>query len=697
MHGRSLVRTLDASAFVITAIAVGTLLLIAWTTRLIDQRALSTEVTILRQQLNQFASSFDEQAPASLASVPRWSAAQAQVRGVFHAGPSGRFVQAEDGSRIAGLMADNATAARLEDTLASLKRLNPNESRIEFVRIGPSGDDHLALVKLLGDGASADRLLVSLIDFAVLAKELEAFGLELKPVAARADALGAIDGRLAVDGIAGEPVAYLGWQSNRVSQTIRAFVLPILAVGLAAGLCGLMLLRRYWSQARDGFMSELKVVEALAHTDPLTGLPNRRALFEHLKTVTGHAQAGVPATILMLDLDGFKTVNDQHGHQFGDRVLKQAAEVFRTECGPRALLARLGGDEFVAVLPEALDEPAVFRLHQQLQAALRSRVPVDGAMPIGLSIGAVTSAAADTDGEGLLKLADLAVYSAKLAGRGLAMVYHPDMQSQIAYRRMLERELRHAILTEALFLAYQPIVDSLSARVLGYEALVRWKHPTRGIIPPGDFIPIAERSDLIVGLGNFVLERALAEMGPRGDFRISVNATGRQLLAPGFVDLVLDLLKRYHVAPSRLCLELTETAIVSDPDSLAVVMETLKRHGIRFAIDDFGAGYSSLNHLLRFKFDVLKIDRDFIAGLDAKPEAPMIVTAVVSLARSLGMQVVGEGIETPAQQRFLASAGCGALQGYLFGRPLPLAALDTQHTLAEPGKATTLEINEQVA
>lgn len=693
MHGRSLVRTLDAGAIIITVIAVAMLGLMAWTTRLIDHNAFESEATLVRQSLTGLASDFRAQLPQPGPGADGWLDRNAQGHATFSASAAGRFVASRAGSRIAGLLADEGTVARLEQALHALERIDPNGERVELVRIGPLRDENLAFVALIRDAPGQNRLAIGLVDFALLAATLESFGLHLQPVAAQSGDILHANSRLAIDGPYGDPIAYLGWRSERISQVITGLVLPVLAAALALGLFVLMLLRRYWSQARDGFMGELRQVEALAHTDPLTGLPNRRALFDHLQNAAPATRSFPPMTVLMLDLDGFKGVNDQHGHQAGDRVLKRAAEIFRSELGASGFVARLGGDEFVAILPEILDDGALQRLHFHLHQSLRQRIPMEGLVPIGVSIGAANSTEEAVDGEDLLKMADLAVYAAKAAGRGVAMAYHPDMRRDIAYRRTLERELRGAILTQELFVAYQPIVQALSGEVIGYEALVRWRHPFRGVIQPGDFIPIAEKSDLIIGLGNFVLDQALAELGSHGNCRISVNTTGRQLLAPGFTDFVMDALARHRVAPARLCFELTETSIISDPDSLATIMKTLQGRGIRFAIDDFGAGYSSLTHLLRFKFDVLKIDRGFIMSLDDKPEAPMIVTSVVSLARSLGMQVVGEGIETPAQQRFLASAGCGALQGYFFGRPVPIGELG----LVEDTKRTTLDTSIQAA
>ena len=334
----------------------------------------------------------------------------------------------------------------------------------------------------------------------------------------------------------------------------------------------------------------------------------------------------------------------------------------------------MGGDEFVAVMPEVLSDERLQELHSTIVTQLQGVIEADPRHErIGVSIGAVLVPDEGVSGEELLRSADVALFFAKSRGRGLAVNYEPSMTNEASLLRVLGRELREGIGRGEIVLNHQPIVDAITGEVYGYESLARWYHPTRGLIPPTQFIPIAETSDLIILLGNVVLDQALAELGPLPGMTISVNTTGRHLLSPFFVENVRELLKKHNVAPSRLCLEVTETSLLSDGEKVAAIMADLQKDGIRFAIDDFGAGYSSLGYLLKYKFDILKIDRDFIAALDDKPESSMIVMSVVSLARSLGMRVVGEGVETDAQHRFLASAGCGGLQGYLFGRPAPIA------------------------
>ncbi len=616
MHGRSLVRTLDAGVIVIVTIAIALLCLLAWTTRSMDRMSFENESSIVRRELGKLIAEFRSELPEPAARTAEWVDARPQVRAALVKKPEGYHFQSRAGSRIAALLHDDLSESRLRQAHAALAKLDPQRRRVDFVLIGPAGDESLALLaQMPGTAAEAD-LAVALVDLSALAIDLEMVSIGLLPLVGSEEVPKSTNGRITIDGVSGETIATLAWNSKRVSTVISHTILPILAGCLAVGLTVLMMLRHYWSVARDGFVKDLKTVEAIAHTDALTGLPNRRALFEHLRKAAPPTEAFPPITVLMLDLDGFKWINDHVGHQAGDRVLAQAAGVFRDEIGKSGFVARIGGDEFIAVLPGVIIGSALQSLHRHLTENLRERVPVEGGVQIGVSIGAASSADYTGDGEDLMKLADLAVYSAKAAGRGIAMAYEPSMKQEKAYRRNVERELRGAMLTNSLFLAHQPIVDALSGTVLGYESLVRWQHPARGVISPGEFIPIAEKSDLIVTIGNYVLDRALLELGSRGQCRISVNATGRQLLSENFVVTVQNLLKRHGVDAGRLCLELTETSLITERDRVAEVMAELQGLGVKFAIDDFGAGYSSLNYLLRFKFDVLKIDRDFIIGLD---------------------------------------------------------------------------------
>lgn len=703
MHGRSLVRTLDAGVMVIVTAAIALLGLLSWAARSMDRTTFETESKIVQRHLGQLAAEFRAELPNAAVYSALWLGQRPQHRAILRKSAGQTVADVQDNGRIGGLLKQPTSAARLARVLDGLPRLDLRKQRTDFVLLGPQGDESLALISLLPGSDETNALAIGLVDYAAMTSALDPLSIHLLPVSVQEDVPTSANGQIHLTGFSDEVIAVLPWSGRRVSTMVSGFVMPVLAVILLIGLSVLMILRHHWSIARDGFLKELKSVETIAHTDALTGLPNRRALFDHLRKVAPSTMPYGSVTVMMLDLDGFKWVNDYIGHQAGDRVLAQAAAVFRDELGTGGFVARLGGDEFVAIIPGDVTGKALQNLHAHLAEVLRQRISAENGVQIGVSIGAAASGEFCGDGEDLLRLADLAVYSAKAAGRGVAMAYDPSMKQEKAYRRNTERELKAALLTGSIFLAHQPIVDALSGNVLGYESLARWQHPVRGVIAPGEFIPIAEQSDLIVSLGRYVLDHALAELGPKDGCRISVNATGRQLLSENFVTTVRELLARHKVEPQRLCLELTETSLITDRDRVAEVMADLQAHGVRFAIDDFGAGYSSLNYLLRFKFDVLKIDRDFILDLDDKPEAPMIVTSIVALARSLGMKVVGEGIETPAQHRFLASAGCTALQGFLFGKPMPIGQLDharrdlVQRDLAENTKTSNLDQETQAA
>ncbi|OYU50344.1 MAG: hypothetical protein CFE31_01970 [Rhizobiales bacterium PAR1] len=677
MYGRSLVRALDMGVVAIVTVAVAVLGVLAWTTRVMDHGAFETETAIVNRQLSQMVADFRVELPQSAHDTSLWLAARPQDRALLRQ-TSGQFdLSALEGARITQLIREPGAEQQLRDALSSLQKLDPKRQRVDFMLLGAEGAQSVALVGRLPGEGKADGLLLSLVDLTAMAIDLESFSINLLPVMSASEARGQAQGEVHLAGFSGDTVAVLRWMSTRFSARVSAYVYPVMSGILFVGLAVMLFLRRNWASARDGFLQQIREVEAVALTDTLTGLPNRRALFERFRSIEASGGQFEPVTLLILDLSGLKWVNEVLGYRFGDQVVIRSAAVFAEALGPEAFLSRLGGDAFVALVPGTLADAALQALHAAITSQMKERVLLDqSGAQIGVNIGVVSSTEFPGNCEELLRLADIAVTVAKRNPAGSALIYEASMREEKLARRKMERELADALDHGELFLAHQPIVDALDpTKLLGHESLVRWRHPERGIIPPSEFIPLAEQSDLIVRLGNLVLDKALEELGPRGQGRISVNATGRQLLSPGFVSYVAERLIHHGVPAKRLCLELTETSLVEDGDGVAHVIDELRSLGIAIAIDDFGVGYSSLSHLLRFKFDVLKIDRDFVANLDDKPESPMIVTAVVALARSLGMLVVGEGIETPAQQRFLASAGCNALQGYLFGRPVVASEL----------------------
>jgi diguanylate cyclase (GGDEF)-like protein len=419
----------------------------------------------------------------------------------------------------------------------------------------------------------------------------------------------------------------------------------------------------------------------LAFHDALTGLPNRERLaLGAAQSLAGHDAERV--WMLLLDLDGFKVVNDTLGHAVGDELLRLVGARLAARCPESALLVRLGGDEFAVLLPDtdgqgasavagalltAFDEPFALG-HRQLRLAG--------------SVGVAPAAEGALDAGDLLRDADLAMYAAKGAGRGRAVLFDPSMRSEASERAALESELREAVETDALTVAYQPLVELTGGRCIGAEALVRWHHPERGYVPPDVFIPVAEDSDLVIALGRAVLRRActdaagwIAALPADHPFEIAVNLSVRQLEHPELVAQVEEALRSAALDPARLVVEVTESVFLDEGGRGIAALRELRELGVRVALDDFGTGYSSLGYLQRFAVDILKIDRRFVSGLTPGDARPELAGAIIGLARSLRLHVVAEGIEEPAQSERLRELGCTVGQGFLFARPGPAAEL----------------------
>jgi diguanylate cyclase (GGDEF)-like protein/PAS domain S-box-containing protein len=446
-------------------------------------------------------------------------------------------------------------------------------------------------------------------------------------------------------------------------------------------------------------------IEHLAFYDSLTDLPNRRLLRDRLAQALRKCERKRRAgAVLFIDLDNFKNLNDTLGHGVGDRLLQQVALRLRGVTRESDTVARVGGDEFVILLEE-LDESGPCAgsraelVAQKVLGALATAYHLDGYELYSTpSIGIALYDVHDQPVDEVLKRADLAMYDAKAAGRNTYRFFAARMQVAVDEQAALESDLRHAVERGELRLHFQPIVDD-DGRIVCAEALVRWQHPGRGLLGPDQFIPIAERSGLIVAIGQWVLTQACSQLAQWGreagsrNLQVAVNVSARQFSQFDFVERVLGALQRSGAETRHLKLELTESVLLHDVEEVIAKMTVLRSHGVCFALDDFGTGYSSLSYLQRLPLDELKIDRSFVHDMLSSPNAATIVCAIVALAESLGLDVIAEGVETDAQRKFLGSCGCRRFQGYCFGRPVAaeyFGRLDTESVL--PCSSQSLQV-----
>jgi diguanylate cyclase (GGDEF)-like protein len=417
-------------------------------------------------------------------------------------------------------------------------------------------------------------------------------------------------------------------------------------------------------------------ISFLAHHDALTSLPNRVFFRDRMdEALRGLAGRRGGLALLCLDLDHFKTVNDTLGHPAGDALLEAVGRRLRNCARDTDVVARLGGDEF-AVLQVSADRPLQPEaLAERIIDALGAPYEIGGhRVAVGVSVGIAAAAEAGADADLLLRNADMALYRAKADGRGTYRFFEAEMDAEFQARRAVESDLREALGRRELEVFYQPLFDLATDRVSGFEALVRWRHPERGLIPPAQFVPIAEELGLIVPIGEWVLRRACADAAawPR-HLKVTVNLSPVQFRGAGIVRVVGDALAFSGLDPGRLELEITESTLLQDNERVVAMLHHLRDYGLRTALDDFGTGYSSLSYLRSFPFDKIKIDQSFVREMGRRPDCLAIVNSVAELARRLGMATTAEGVETPEQLRQVREAGCAEAQGYHFGRPRPLA------------------------
>ena len=493
-----------------------------------------------------------------------------------------------------------------------------------------------------------------------------------------------------------DPENYLCWAyQGRIGKSHRTAspsvaAAPLVSRGTTTGLLGFIRYGRTWKPKLVNTIGSIAPLFAqfqfriateeklryLAEHDDLTGLQNRRSLLAHLSGRLAAEQPG-PVAVLFLDLDRLKSINDYFGHTAGDRYLRVFADRLRTSMGDLGVIGRHGGDEFVIIPDRAMPAGTAEALAHRLRMALRDPLEIgDDVVTRTVSIGVAVGRPGHDNTAELLRRADGAVLAAKRAGGNQVAVCSDDMSRNAVFHNDIELHLQAGIDSDALLLHYQPEVDLLTGAILGAEALVRWRHPTRGLLPPDSFVGVAESINLAGELGRWVMRSACAEFcrwrshGLGRKITLRINVSPGQLVAPDFVRTLADILDEFGVHADSVCLEITERAVVGDVETTRRTLAELKEVGVQIAIDDFGTGYAVLSQLKSLPVDTLKIDTGFVRNLGANPEDLAIVRAIIGLAEAFGLELVAEGVETEVAAATLMRYGCHRAQGFLLSRPV---------------------------
>ncbi|TPW32165.1 EAL domain-containing protein [Martelella alba] len=473
----------------------------------------------------------------------------------------------------------------------------------------------------------------------------------------------------------GKTIGYLVWHPYRPGSAVMASVVPVLVAVFLLALIMIAVFLIFHRRRAEELKESEEQIRYLALHDPLTGLPNRLHFNNEVDLALSMRRVQ-PIALVYLDLDRFKQVNDTLGHPMGDALIREFSQRLQAIVRPGDVIARIGGDEFTIMLRGDIEE--INRLCEKMVDAARRPFEIDGnTVFVGVSIGAALAPVDGVDRVTLLRKADVALYYSKTTGRGRYSFFSDDMDHTIEQRRQTEADLRLAMLgDDQLQVHYQPIRSAQSRCTIGYEALLRWKHPERGMISPELFIPVAEETGLIEALGQRVLKEACRAAVNWPAMTIAVNVSGIELNNPDYAGRVHAVLAETGLLPERLELEITETTATGETDAAVENLKSLREAGIRIAIDDFGTGFSSLSRLQSLNVNRIKIDRSFVRGLGQGGDDEAIVRAIVDLAHAKGLKTTAEGVETPLQDEGLTQIGCDDLQGFLYSRPLPRHEVD---------------------
>jgi diguanylate cyclase (GGDEF)-like protein len=485
-------------------------------------------------------------------------------------------------------------------------------------------------------------------------------------------------------------VADSGVSSHWLALFITVSAGAVLSIALIISVLDMRLEERT-AMLAAGLADAKQELKFLALHDSLTKLPNRTLLADRLEQEIQNAQREQTRfTVLSMDVDGFRQINDVYGMAIGDKLLVQIADRLRNSLRARDTLARLGGDEFV-VLADTQQPGDAVQLAEKLLDAVRQPVVIDAhELRVSMSIGIAIYDGREPLPTDVLRHADAAMNHAMALGHNCYVFFESSMSDDAQNQLQMVQELRRAEERQELVLHYQPKYSTEDGQMIGAEALLRWRHPLRGLVPPGDFIPLAEKTGLIFQIGAWVLDEACRQMREWQDaghwaWTISVNLSALQFNHPDLIDLVRTSLERYRLEPHNLTLEITESTAMHDVNTSLAILQQLDQMGVRISIDDFGTGYSSLLYLKRLPASELKIDRGFVRDLMHDTEDAAIISAIVAIGRALNVRVVAEGVETLEQQQFLKELGCSGLQGFLLGRPMPADEFEKAVTWREAG------------